>query len=266
MNAHWPFAFILVSAFLVPVPAAAQVAQVAPAGTVAPVANEAVAPAEAVPSAPSPVPAPIADPIAAPHDVAAPDHASHASHASHEGHAGPAAIRWLPSDEGTGVPYAYMLVNFAVLLAIYVKVGKKPAADALEKRRTDYLTKVENADRLRREAEARAEKYQLKLATLTQDLAEARAALDASAKAEHARIIAEAHERAERLKRDAAFIVAQEGRSLRDELQRKTVAAAIDAAATILAENVNVADQERLAESFLNSLSATPLSREASQS
>ncbi len=265
MNAHWPFAFILVSAFLVPVPAAAQVAQVAPAGTVDPVAEQAIAHAEAVPSAPIPAPSPgpIADPNAAPHDVAALDHASHATH---EGHAGPAAIRWLPSDEGTGVPYAYMLVNFAVLLAIYVKVGKKPAADALEKRRTDYLTKVENADRLRREAEARAEKYQLKLATLTQDLAEARAALDASAKAEHARIIAEAHERAERLKRDAAFIVAQEGRSLRDELQRKTVAAAIDAAATILAENVNVADQERLAESFLNSLSATPLSREASQS
>jgi len=194
------------------------------------------------------------------------EHGDEHAESAHEGHHGPGPIRWLPSDEGTGVPYVYMLINFAVLLAIYVKAGKQPVADALEKRRTDFVAKVEEADRLRREAEARAEKYKSKLVTLEADLAAARRDLEDAGKAEHARIVAEAHERAERMKRDAAFIVSQEARALRDDLQRKTVEAAVDAASKILASNVTATDQERIAESFLQNLSSSSLNNGAAQS
>ena len=206
----------------------------------------------------------LGDHAEAPAGETAPHSSDHAESA-HEGHHGPGAIRWLPTDEGTGVPYVYMLINFAVLMAIYVKAGKRPVVDALEKRRTDFLAKVEEADRLRREAEARAEKYQSKLASLEHDLAAARAALEEAGKAEHARIVADAHDRAERMKRDAAFIVSQEERAMRDELQRRTVDAAIDGAAKLLASSVTTTDQERIAESFLQSLSSTSLRSGASQ-
>jgi F-type H+-transporting ATPase subunit b len=186
------------------------------------------------------------------------------AHEAHEGaHHGPEAIRWLPTDEGNQTPYVFMLVNFAILLAIYLKAGKQPIAEALEKRRADFVAKVEEADRLRREAEARAEKYKAQLATLEQDLAAARAALEEAGKAERQRLVTEARERAERMKKDAEFIVRQEELAMRDELQRKTAEAAVDAAAKLLAQHVTVADQERLAEGFLASLQTSSLRRGA---
>jgi F-type H+-transporting ATPase subunit b len=221
----------------------------APAATEGTVAHEALAPA-----------------AGAEVDEAAPaEHTEGAHEAAHEGHHGPAAIRWLPSDPGEGVPYVYMLMNFAILMAIYVKVGKQPIADALVKRRSDYLAKVDEADRLRREAEARAEKYKSQLATLAQDLAAARTALEEAGKADRQRILTEAQERAERMKHDAAFLVAQEERALRDELQRNAAIAAVEAAAQLLAANVNAADQERLAETFLSGLSSNSLRSGAAQ-
>lgn len=206
-------------------------------------------------------------PSAAPAVEAEVHEGAHSEHAegAHEGHHGPGAIRWLPSDPGEGVPYVYMLLNFAILMAIYVKAGKQPIADALVKRRSDYLAKVDEADRLRREAEARAEKYKSQLATLQEDLAAARSALEEAGKADRQRILAEAQERAERMKHDAAFLVAQEERALRDDLQRKAAVAAVEAAAQLLATNVTAADQERLAETFLANLSTTSLRSGAAQ-
>ncbi len=199
------------------------------------------------------------------HEGAHTEHAEGAHAGTDDGHHAPGAIRWLPSDPGEGVPYVYMLLNFAVLMAIYVKAGKQPIADALVKRRSDYLAKVEEADRLRREAEARAEKYKSQLNTLAQDLAAARDALEEAGKADRQRIVTEAQDRAERMKQDAAFLVAQEERTIRDDLQRKAAIAAVEAATQLLAANVSAADQDRLAENFLAALPATSLRSGAAQ-
>jgi F-type H+-transporting ATPase subunit b len=218
-------------------------------------------------NAPAPVPAPegtVAQESPAVEAAHEGDHAAAAHEGAHgEGHHGPGAIRWLPTDEGTQTPYVFMLLNFAILIAIYVKAGKQPVAEALEKRRADFVAKVDEADRLRREAEARAEKYKAQLATLAQDLAAARAALEEAGKAEQQRLVTEARERAERMKQDAEFLVRQEQLAMRDELQRKTAEAAIDAAAKLLAQHVTAADQERLADGFLAGLSSTSLRRGA---
>jgi F-type H+-transporting ATPase subunit b len=223
-------------------------------------AAEAPAPAVAAAPAPEGTVAQEAPAAEAAHEG---DHAAAAHEGGHgEGH-GPGAIRWLPTDEGKQTPYVFMLLNFAILIAIYVKAGKQPVAEALEKRRADFVAKVEEADRLRREAEARAEKYKAQLATLEQDLAAARTALEEAGKAEHQRLVAEAHERAERMKQDAEFLVRQEQLTLRDELQRKTAEAAIDAATKLLAQHVTAADQERLAEGFLANLPNSSLRRGA---
>jgi F-type H+-transporting ATPase subunit b len=231
--------------------------------------------AQEAPAAEAPAAAPAVAPVPAPEGTVAQEapaaEAAHegehvaAAHAGEhdEGHHGPGAIRWLPTDEGTQTPYVFMLLNFAILIAIYVKAGKQPVAEALEKRRADFVAKVEEADRLRREAEARAEKYKAQLATLEQDLAAARTALEEAGKAEHQRLVSEAHERAARMKQDAEFIVRQEQLTLRDELQRKTAEAAIDAAAKLLAQHVTAADQERLAEGFLANLPNSSLRRGA---
>ncbi len=225
-------------------------------------AAEAPAPA---PAAVAPAPAPegtVAQEAPAAEAAHEGDHAAAAHEGAHgEGHHGPGAIRWLPTDEGTQTPYVFMLLNFAILIAIYVKAGKQPVAEALEKRRADFVAKVDEADRLRREAEARAEKYRAQLATLEQDLTAARAALEDAGKAEQQRLVTEARERAERMKKDAEFLVRQEQLAMRDELQRKTAVAAIDAAAQLLAQHVTAADQERLADGFLAGLSSTSLRR-----
>ena len=61
----------------------------------------------------------------------------------------------------------------------------------------------------------------------------------------------EAEEKAARMQKDAAFLLEQEAKQMRLDLQREAVEAALAAAEELLTKRVTPADQERLAEEFL---------------
>lgn len=179
--------------------------------------------------------------------------AAHGEHATgHDAHALP-SINWFSFGEKT-TPYIALLINFAILMAIYVKIGKKPIAEALKNRRASVAKEIEEAQRMRREAEERAKQYQAKLATLEQELDTTRQALIEAGKGERDRIVKEAEEKAERMKRDAQFLVEQEIKQLRIDLMKETIEAAVTAAESLLKERVTQADHDRLAEDFLAQL------------
>jgi F-type H+-transporting ATPase subunit b len=151
-------------------------------------------------------------------------------------------------------PYVAMLVNFGILIAGYYLLGKKPIAAALQSRRDHIAKDIEEAQRMRKEAEERAKVYQVKLASLEQEVKAAREALVHAGEAERDRLVSEAEAKAERMRRDAEFLVEQELKQIRHDLWKDTVEAAVSAAEDLLKKRVTPADQERLAEDYLADL------------
>ena len=149
-----------------------------------------------------------------------------------------------------------MFLNFAILLGLYYRYGKKPIAEGLKNRRATVAREIEEARRMQKEAEARAAKYQEKLSHLEAELKDTRDSLQAVGEAERDRLIREAEEKATRMERDATFLVEQELKQLRAELTREAVETAILAAEELLRKRITSSDQERLAEDYLAQLAA----------
>jgi len=169
------------------------------------------------------------------------------------GEEGPAPFNWTVFG-GETPPYIAMLINFGILAAGYYLLGKKPIAAGLQARRDTISKEIEEAQRMKHEAEERAKTYQHKLEKLEDELRAARESLVRAGEAESERIVAEAEAKAERMRKDAEFLVEQELKQIRGELWRDTVEAAVLAAEDLLKKRVTPADQERLAEEYLADL------------
>lgn len=182
--------------------------------------------------------------------------------AEHEGHHGPGPINWADFSNKKQPPYAALVINFAILLFIYYRAGKKPVADALKNRKDSIAKDIEEATRQKKEAEARAKKYQADLGNLDKDLETTKKALEEAGKAERDRLIQDAKEKADRMKRDAVFLVEQESRQAKLDLTRETVEAAMGRAESLLKSQVTAEDHERLCAEFLLELANKPKTAE----
>lgn len=167
----------------------------------------------------------------------------------------PKPINW--TDFGSRTPpFLAMLINFGILVAGYYLLGKKPMAAALVNRRDTIAKDIDEAQRMRKEAEERAKRYQAQLDTLQEEMRTARDALVRAGEAERDRLVREAEAKAERMRKDAEFLVAQEIKQMRQDLLRDAVEVAVTAAQELLKQRITSADQERLAEEYLADLGA----------
>jgi F-type H+-transporting ATPase subunit b len=188
-------------------------------------------------------------------DVAPPAPTSPAepAEAEHE-EEGPKPVNWADFSNKDQPPYLAALINFAILAFIYVYFGRKPIAAALKARREEVSKQIEEAQKIKHEAEARSKQYSAKLDDLGTELATTKATLAAAGAGEKARIVREAEEKAERMQKDALFLLEQERKQVRLDIQREAVEAAVVAAGDLLRTKLTMADQERVAEEFLTTL------------
>jgi F0F1-type ATP synthase membrane subunit b/b' len=170
---------------------------------------------------------------------------------------GPPPMNWTEFGAETP-PFLAMLINFGILVAGYYLLGRKPIVAGLQSRRDTISKEIDEAQRMKHEAEARAKVYQRKLETLETDLRGARDSLVHAGEAESERIVREAEAKAERMRKDAEFLVEQELKQIRGALWRETVEAAVLAAEDLLKTRVTAADQDRLAEDYLADLGGAP--------
>ena len=178
----------------------------------------------------------------------------HAGHGEHGEHGAPKGINWFDFGNKEQPPFGAMIINFVILMAMYVALGKKPIAEALKSRRATIAKEIEEAQKMRKEAEARALVYQEKLKHLEAEVKETREALIEAGKNERDRIVKDAEEKATRLEKDALFLVEQEVKQMRVDLTREAVEIAVAAAEELLKKRVTPVDQERLAEDYLAEL------------
>jgi F-type H+-transporting ATPase subunit b len=177
------------------------------------------------------------------------DHAEGAHAEGHEGGHGEA--------HGIDVPYmAATVFNFVIWLGIVVFIFRKPLGTFLTNRRVHVVEGLEEAKRLKAEADQKHKEYSERLAHLDEELEKLRKEMIQAGEAERDRIIAEAETRAARMRRDANFVVEQQMKQLRTDLTNEAIVNAVFAAERVLREHTKENDQERLAKDYLAKLEA----------
>lgn len=177
----------------------------------------------------------------------------------------PAPVVTAHGEEKGPPPFLFgPLFNFAVLMVLGYMAVKRQVNPALTARRVAVETEMAEAKRLHDEAQALHKEYTDRLENLSDEIAALKADFVKQGEAERDRIIAEAHARGEKMRVEGTQMIEQEMRSLRDELRRDAVLAAVTAAEEAVRKNVTPADQTRLVDEFVQSLEREATNRGAS--
>jgi len=146
------------------------------------------------------------------------------------------------------------LLNFFVLVGLIAWVIRKKGNPALAARRAEVEKELAEAQRLRAEAEKRHMETATRLEKLDEEMVQIRGDMIRAGEAERDRIVEQAEEKAARLRKDAGFLIEQQIKQLRKELTQEAASAAVVAAQQLLQERTTDADQDQLAEAYLNRL------------
>ncbi len=155
---------------------------------------------------------------------------------------------------GMPVPFAALLFNTLILFYLLYRMFGKGISDGLKSRKQTLLRGMEEAAKMRREAEEQLKSYELKLERIEDEVERVKMEMIQTGEAERKRVLAEARERRTRMERDAHQLVAQELKAVRDRLLRETVESAVRSATETLRTKLNPADQQRLAEEYVSGL------------
>lgn len=186
---------------------------------------------------------PAAEHGAVAHDAAAHGEDAHGA-AAHGGH--DATIDW--------VQLSGSLVNFGIWLALLFVMLRKPLSEFLRNRRASVVEGMEEAKRVKGEAEAKYKEYSERIENLDAELERLREEMRRAGIEEREKIVAEAEKKADRLREEARFLIAQQLKQLREDLTREAIEAAVRSAEEILRKGTTAQDQERLAQEYLGTM------------
>lgn len=192
-------------------------------------------------------------------------HGEAAHEAGHEaGHEASAAHEGEAAEHGEGhephwnyFQFAGQLTNFAIWLVLLYMLLNRILPKYLADRRASVVDGLEEAKRLKADAEAKFEEYSKRIDSMDDELARVRDDMKKAALDERDRLVKEAAEKAERMHAEARFVIQQQMKQLKEELTREAIESAVAAAEKILRDGTSPADQQRLADEYLARLKAT---------
>jgi F-type H+-transporting ATPase subunit b len=156
------------------------------------------------------------------------------------------------------IPYVYILINALALYAMYYYLGKKPIGEGLKARRDAIAKELDEAATIKSEAAAKLEEYTERLDKLDQELDRLKAELTLAGEKDRDRIVKDAEEKAARMKKDAQFLLDQEVKQLRIDLQKYAVDAAMRAAETAIKGKLSSQDHDRVADEYVANIGKLP--------
>jgi len=159
--------------------------------------------------------------------------------------------------KGTPPPVLAMVFNTAVLFYLLGKYGAPKMSEALKKRKVSIMQGMNEAQKMKEDAEERLEDYEEKLKHIGDEIERVKREMREAGEAERVRVLAEAKEKRVRLERDAMLLIDQELNAARELLMRETVRSAVSSAQDLLTKNVSVNDQHRLTDEYIKGLVAT---------
>lgn len=166
------------------------------------------------------------------------------------------AVHETADEEKMSPPFLFMLLNFALFLGILWKY-MRPAGNKLAEERHDLIKNaLEEAAKLRKQAEDKLAEYEAKLAKADAEIKTMVEGMKADAEADKARMVAAAEASAAQMKRDAESRIAAEIEAARTRLAREVSAAAAAATEKLLRDKATADDQNKLVASFIADVNA----------
>ena len=153
-------------------------------------------------------------------------------------------------------PWSFLvkLLNFAVMLGILLKFAAKPFKDFLQGRRNSVKEKVDEADRLLKEAESLKSTYETKLTDLDQEMEMFRKAVIEEAEQEKAKIVAEALALAERIRQQAQLAYDQEMKDSMTVVQAQIARRTLQTAEAAVKQIFKEEDHNKMVDEFIEKL------------
>lgn len=151
------------------------------------------------------------------------------------------------------VNIAATLINFALFAGIIIVVAGPKLTAAMQARRQGVLDGIDEASRLRREAEAQVAAYQAKLDAFDQERAALLAEFREIGERERDRLISDATIEAARITSDAQALGEREERSAARGVETRLIDRAMDLAVADVQRQVNPMVQNRLIERSIDS-------------
>ncbi len=158
------------------------------------------------------------------------------------------------AEEGGHVIDIWKVLNFLLLAGGLYYVWKKFLSKAIEKKQSDIRDAITEASRAKEEAEQAALKYRQDLDALESKLASIIEGLRAEGEAEKARIMEEATQAAERIRRQARITADQEIKKAKIEIREEVADLAVKLAAELLEKELGPEDQQRLIRNYISNL------------
>jgi F-type H+-transporting ATPase subunit b len=165
-------------------------------------------------------------------------------------------ICWASEGGGHGgglnwTDFAYRLAAFVILVAILVKLLKKPICDFFRSRREEIQQLLAELEAKRLETEQRSVEYKAKLTVLEDETKKIVAELIAEGEAERQKILDAAQKQADYIKHQAKLAIQQEIKAAKESLQEEIGELTVAAAEKILRKSLRPADQDRLVRDFM---------------
>jgi F-type H+-transporting ATPase subunit b len=158
-------------------------------------------------------------------------------------------------------PFAFMLINFGILLVLLGKFGA-PVARKMAAERSDTIkSALDEAAKLRQAAASKLDEYSAKLKESEAEVTKLLADMRAAAEADKQRIMAAAEVQAAAVKKDAEQRIAAEIERARVELAREVAVAAASAAEKLVRERATSADHATLIDAFIKDVESAARGR-----
>ena len=158
-------------------------------------------------------------------------------------------------------PFAFMVINFGILLVLLGKFGG-PVARKMAETRSDEIKKaLDEAAKLRKAASDKLDEYSAKLGAAQAEMATMLTNMRADAETEKQRIMANAEAQAIAVQKDAEIRIAAEIDRARVELAREVAIAAAGAAEKLLLAKTTSADHTTMVAAFVEDVESAARGR-----
>lgn len=164
-------------------------------------------------------------------------------------------------EEPMSPPFAFMLINFGILLVLIGKFGAPVARKMAESRSDTIKSALDEAAKLRAAAAAKLDEYSSKLSAAQAEMSQMIADMRSAAESDKARIMAAAEAQAVAVKKDADLRIAAEIERARTELAREVAVAAAAAAEKLVREKATGADHALLIDTFIKDVESAARGR-----
>lgn len=148
----------------------------------------------------------------------------------------------------------FKIFNFAVLVAILFKFAGKPLKNYLQSRSAGVRAKLDEADKLFKEAETLKNDYEARLKRLDEDMEAFKKSILEDTEQEKKKILAEASEFAQRIKDQANITYQQEMREITSRIKEEVVRLTMAQAEKLIMEKYDHKDHELMVDEFIEKL------------